>query len=106
MTTDDDTNPDTLPDNSTRSVTLEGRNLLLVRHQGELYLYDNLCPHAQENLDPMGGSVSSDSGDLIHCQHHGAEFLVKTGECVSGPCLGEYLTPVPFTAVGGHIYLD
>jgi nitrite reductase/ring-hydroxylating ferredoxin subunit len=54
----------------------------------------------------MGGSLSGADGELIRCQRHGAEFLAASGECVSGPCLGEQLTPVAFTAVGTDIYLD
>lgn len=95
-----------LANNSSRSVTLEGRHLLLVNVDGELFLYENNCPHAQDTLDPMGGSVSDASGQLIHCQRHNAEFLATTGECVAGPCMGESLAPVAFTAVEDQIYLD
>lgn len=95
-----------LPDNTSRSVTLDGRDLILARSGGTAYLYENRCPHTNETLDPMGGSVSDDSGTLLRCQRHGAEFLAATGECVAGPCLGEELTAVSFTAVGDDIYLD
>lgn len=100
------TTPLPLANNSSRSVTLDGRQLLLVNVGGELYLYENICPHAHETLDPLGGSLSDDSGELIHCQRHNAEFLAATGECVAGPCMGESLLPVAFTAVGDQIYLD
>lgn len=95
-----------LNENSSRSVTLDGRSLILVDRRKELFLFENNCPHAQETLDPLGGSLSSAGGDLLKCQRHGAEFLVQTGECVSGPCLGESLRPVAFTLVGNDIYLD
>lgn len=97
---------DDIADNSTQALTIDGRALLLVKHRGELYLYENNCPHANETLDPMGGSLSNAGGDLIRCQRHGAEFLASDGECVGGPCLGERLTAVPFTPSGGAIYLD
>lgn len=97
---------ETLAENSSRSLTIEGRPLILARHAGEQFLYANLCPHAAETLDPLGGNLSNESGDLLRCQRHGAEFLTRTGECVAGPCLGERLEAVPFTAVGGDIYLD
>ena len=96
----------TIPENSTASLTLEGRSLLLVNSGGELFLYENNCPHTRETLDPMGGSTSDETGSLIHCQRHAAEFLASSGECVAGPCMGEFLTPVAFTAVNGEIYLD
>jgi nitrite reductase/ring-hydroxylating ferredoxin subunit len=103
---DDNSNSLPLPRNSTRSVTVEGRALILVDRGGELYAYENNCPHANETLDPMGGSISSHDGLLLRCQRHAAEFLADTGECVSGPCLGESLTAVAVLAVGGDIYLD
>ena len=95
-----------LAENSSRSVTIEGRPLILARHGGERFLYANLCPHAAETLDPLGGNLSNEAGDLLRCQRHGAEFLTHTGECVAGPCMGEYLEAVAFTAVGDDIYLD
>jgi nitrite reductase/ring-hydroxylating ferredoxin subunit len=95
-----------LADNMSTSVTVDGRPFLLVRHRGELRLYENRCPHTGDTLDPMGGSVLEAGGSLITCQRHGAQFLSTDGECVAGPCRGEWLTPVPFTAVGGAIYLD
>lgn len=99
-------NIETLADNSTSSIEFEGRNLLLVQRSGELFIYDNRCPHTSETLDPMGGSVASTDGLLLTCQRHAAEFISATGECVGGPCLGEQLAAVPFTLSGGDIYLD
>ncbi|WP_439102741.1 Rieske (2Fe-2S) protein [Congregibacter sp.] len=95
-----------MADNSSQSVTLEGRSLILVKRRDEFFLFENICPHTRETLAPLGGSLSDDSGDLIHCQRHGAEFLAETGECVAGPCMGESLTPVGFTIAAGQIYLD
>ena len=91
--------------NTSRSVAVDGRDLILADHDGQLFAYANNCPHARETLDPMGGSISSADGRLLRCQRHGAEFLVETGECVSGPCLGETLTVVAVTAVGGSVSL-
>jgi len=94
------------PDNSTLSVDSERGPLLLVKRAGEVYLYDNRCPHTGETLDPMGGSVATLGGLTLACQRHAAEFVSESGECVAGPCLGENLTPVPFTVANGDIYLD
>jgi nitrite reductase/ring-hydroxylating ferredoxin subunit len=94
------------PDNGSHSVEAGGRALLLVRRGEALFLYANLCPHTRETLDPMGGSVASGDGLLLTCQRHAAQFVTETGECVGGPCLGEYLEPVPFTVSEGAIYLD
>ena len=99
-------NIDDWPDNSTMSVESERGPLLLVKRAGEVYLYDNRCPHTGETLDPMGGSVATLGGLTIACQRHAAEFVSESGECVGGPCMGESLTPVPFTVANGDIYLD
>ena len=82
------------------------RELLVVNRNGELFLYENKCPHVNDSLDPMGGSVARAAAQMVFCQRHGAEFLSHTGECVSGPCLGEFLNVIPFTLSNGDIYLD
>jgi len=92
--------------NGSRSVNLDGRELLLVCHGGEHYLYENRCPHTGETLDPLGGSILDADAPLLVCQRHGAQFLLESGECVGGPCQGESLAAVPCTVVGQDIYLD
>ena len=94
------------PENSTRSVQCGHLDVLVVRRAGQLYLYENRCPHTRETLDPAGGSVAAGGGLLIECQRHAAQFVADTGECVAGPCLGEMLTAIPFTLSEGAIYLD
>ena len=103
---DDAANPLPLAINTSASVTIDGRNLILADRDGTVYAYDNVCPHTGETLDPMGGSVSEAGGALLRCQRHAAQFDVATGACVGGPCIGERLTPVAVTVVGREIYLD
>ncbi|MBN7795772.1 Rieske (2Fe-2S) protein [Parahaliea mediterranea] len=97
---------DDFEDDSSASIQVDYLSLLVVKKAGELFLYENRCPHADDTLDPMGGSVASADAMLVVCQRHGAEFLSHNGECVAGPCLGESLRPVPFTLANGDIYLD
>lgn len=97
---------DDFEDNSTTSIGVDYLQLLVVRKAGELFLYENRCPHVNDTLDPLGGSVAIAGGTLITCQRHGAEFLSHNGECVAGPCLGESLRALPFTLSNGDIYLD
>lgn len=99
-------NVEDFPDNSTHGIDTGERALLIVRRAGELYIYENLCPHTRETLDPRGGSLAASNGLLIRCQRHAAEFVAETGECVSGPCQGDTLNPIPFTLSGSDIYLD
>ena len=92
--------------NSSSSIQVDYLELLVVKRAGELFLYENKCPHTQDTLDPVGGSVASGDGMLILCQRHAAEFITDTGECVAGPCQGESLSAVAFTLSDGDIYLD
>tara|TARA_R110002110_G_scaffold362241_1_gene571970 strand:+ start:27124 stop:27438 length:315 start_codon:yes stop_codon:yes gene_type:complete len=99
-------NIEDLPNNSSCSLQVDHLDILLVKRAGQLFLYENKCPHANDTLDPMGGSVCSADGLLLHCQRHAAEFLPDTGECVGGPCMGEHLNAIAFTLSNGDIYLD
>lgn len=93
-------------DNSTRSIEVDQRALLVAVRAGQLFIYENNCPHTRETLDPEGGSVATADALLLECQRHAAQFVTETGECVAGPCLGEHLQAVAFTLSGGDIYLD
>lgn len=103
---DDAANPLPLASNTSASVTIDGRDLILADRNGTVYAYENACPHTGETLDPMGGSVSEAGGALLRCQRHAAQFDVANGECVGGPCIGERLASVAVTVVDGAIYLD
>ncbi len=99
-------NIDDFPENSTHSIKAGHLSLLIVRRAGQVFLYENLCPHTRETLDPEGGSLAISNGLLIQCQRHAAEFIAETGECLAGPCQGETLNAIPFTLSRGDIYLD
>ncbi|EJT83987.1 Rieske (2Fe-2S) domain-containing protein [Pseudomonas putida S11] len=62
-----------------------------MRRQGQVYLYRNRCPHRGIPLNWVEDAFLDDSASLIHCAHHGALFLIESGECVAGPCEGEQL---------------
>ena len=75
--------------------TLEGpADCLLVRRGGAIFAYRNRCPHTGAPLDWSPGQFLDNSGELIQCALHGAFFLIETGECVRGPCVGASLTRV------------
>jgi len=98
-------NLEDFPDNSTHSTRSGPLALLLVRRGGQLFVYENRCPHTHKTLDPHGGSITTTGGLLIQCQRHAAQFIADTGECVAGPCLGETLKALSFTVSGSAIYL-
>jgi nitrite reductase/ring-hydroxylating ferredoxin subunit len=45
-------------------------------------------------------------GMLIQYATHGALFLIETGQCVAGPCLGQYLQAVPFVIHDGAVVIQ
>lgn len=61
----------------------------VMRWRGELVAYENRCPHWSV---PVGFDDENflDGPDIV-CPMHGARFSPDTGECWSGPCIGDGL---------------
>jgi|SRR4051812_22394483 nitrite reductase/ring-hydroxylating ferredoxin subunit len=72
-----------------------GLDILIVRSGDRAFGYVNSCPHARSPLDWTPDRFMSRDGRHIQCATHGALFEIETGRCVSGPCAGKHLTPVP-----------
>ena len=81
----------------------DGKSLGFLSHQGpvfvvkrdnQYYAYKNECPHLGVNLEFMENEFLDSEGALIECSTHGALFEKETGNCLSGPCQGDRLTPV------------
>ena len=86
--------------------TSDGRNLYMVLRRGdEVFVYKNVCPHTGMPLDFQPGRFLTADGALIQCSTHGAKFLIETGVCISGPCMGDRLTSVSTEIRSGEIYL-
>lgn len=85
---------DEIEEGSAKGFTLGGKSIFAI-HKGEDYfVYQNKCPHLQIELEWMPDQFLDGDGALIHCATHGALFLIDTGLCISGPCLGEKLTVI------------
>lgn len=71
---------------------------------GEYRAYRNLCPHWSMPLDAGSGEFFDESDYYLHCKMHGARFEPATGECIMGPCDGDYLQElgVELSADGGQ----
>ncbi len=82
--------------------TIEG---FLIRYQGKVYAYINLCPHAYEPI--VFGSQSAFNSDkrYIVCREHFAMFNPETGVCVSGPCPIADLVKIDVLEQDGTIFL-
>lgn len=59
---------------------LQGREIVLVRYDGELRALENRCPHTGGPL-----ALGRCADGAISCPWHGARFDLKTGDCLSGP---------------------
>lgn len=63
-------------------------SLLLLRHQGQLMAYQNICPHWAIPMPPE--EIVLEQGQL-YCPFHGACFEAQSGLCTDGPPIGQRL---------------
>jgi nitrite reductase/ring-hydroxylating ferredoxin subunit len=78
-----------------------------VVRRGELVrAYVNHCPHAGFPLNWRPDGFLAPETPLILCAMHGALFEIETGLCVSGPCEGLRLRPLPVHVSHGYVTLD
>lgn len=76
-----------------------------VKKHGEIHCYRNLCPHLGTPLEWQEDDFLDYDGELIQCASHGALFVIDTGECVAGPCSGDWLTPAKISIEDGSLFL-
>jgi nitrite reductase/ring-hydroxylating ferredoxin subunit len=85
----------------------EEEGILLRLQDGEVRAYKNECRHLPMRLDDR---EPQDLWDRDHryivCSSHGARYQPSDGLCVSGPCEGSHLKPLPVEVNDGVVYLD
>ena len=87
--------------------TSDGRLLYMVIRRGDrVFVYENACPHTGMPLDFRPGQFLDPTGALIQCSTHGAQFRIKDGFCVSGPCEGDSLKAVPARVRDGQVFVS
>ncbi len=96
---------DQLPDPGSKGLMHEGQALFAVRQGQQVFVYENRCPHRDIPLEWTPDSFLDHSGRLIQCATHGALFLPETGECVAGPCSGQFLRQLPCQINDGQVWL-
>lgn len=94
-----------IADESSKGFEVGERSLFAVKKDGQIHVYRNSCPHLGVELNWQEDQFLDMDGALIQCATHGALFIIESGECVSGPCMGQYLEPVPFRLEDGQIVL-
>jgi naringenin degradation protein FdeD len=79
--------------------------VLAVRQSDRVFAFVNSCPHIGAPLDFLPGKFLNAEGTHIQCANHGALFRIDDGQCISGPCAGDSLTPVKTTVNDGFVRL-
>ncbi len=75
----------------------------MVNRHGRLYAYVNRCCHVPMTMDWIDNQFMTEDREFIQCATHGACYVPETGECVSGPPCGKFLTPVRLTIQGNNV---
>jgi len=82
------------------------RLLFLIKKEGQIYAYENKCPHAGLNLEWQDDDFLNNEKNHIQCSVHGALFQIENGNCVGGPCSGASLTALKIELDdAGHVIL-
>ncbi len=88
---------DDINEDASKGFCLNEQSLFAVKKDGMLYVYKNSCPHLGIELEWLEDQFLDADNALIQCSTHGALFLIDSGKCVSGPCMGQTLTAIPHT---------
>ncbi len=80
------------------------QQLFAVRSRGAVFLYRNRCPHLGIELEWLPDRFLDHQNQFIQCSTHGALFLIESGECVSGPCSGQFLEAVTHEVRDGQLW--
>lgn len=96
---------DDLENPGSKGFETEKGSIFAVRRDEEVFVYENSCPHLGINLEWQEDRFLDSEQRLIQCSTHGALFLIESGECLAGPCLGDRLTVLPSKVEKGVVYL-
>jgi 3-phenylpropionate/trans-cinnamate dioxygenase ferredoxin component len=79
------TSVDQIPAGKMKAFMVDGKNILIVNHEGKFYAISDICTH-------MGGELSKGKleGIIVTCPRHGSSFDITTGKCLSGPKIGPF----------------
>ena len=96
-----------LAEGSARSFNVAAlADVFAIKKYGDIYLYRNVCPHFRTPLNWEPDRFLNNSGDLIQCSTHGALFAIEDGECLQGPCRGEYLQSLEYEIIDDLLYVN
>lgn len=82
------------------------QSIFVIHKDGEFFAYYNDCPHTGATLEWQEDQFLDLDKALIQCATHDALFIINSGECIAGPCVGEALTPLPLSVIDDTLHLD
>lgn len=97
---------DDLPENGAKGFEIELRKIFAVKRQGEVFVYENRCPHQGIPLEWMPDVFLDAEKQFIQCSTHGALFTIDQGQCIAGPCVGAKLQTIAFEIIDGAICIQ
>lgn len=71
--------------------SIDNQAIFVVKQSGSVFFYRNSCPHLGVELEWVEHQFLDADDSLIQCATHGALFVIDSGECVYGPCMGQKL---------------
>jgi nitrite reductase/ring-hydroxylating ferredoxin subunit len=77
--------------------------IIIVRWGKEFHGYVNRCPHQGNPLNFEADQFFDPNRNFLMCGRHGAQFDIKTGVCVEGPCRGQGLAPLQLFVDDGDV---
>lgn len=96
---------DAIQEDQSKGFELDGQALFAVRKDGIIYVYQNQCPHLSIQLEFTADQFLDSENYFIQCSTHGALFEIDSGNCVSGPCVGDRLTPIESKIENNQIFV-
>lgn len=95
-----------IPEGDARGFDIGAQRYIVVRRDHAISVFRNECPHLRIPLEWQENHFMDPGGEFLQCSTHGALFLPDTGECISGPCLGQFLVSVPFVCKEDQVFLQ
>jgi nitrite reductase/ring-hydroxylating ferredoxin subunit len=80
-------------------------SMFVVRRGDDVRAYLNICPHFSLPLNCRADAFLNETGTLIRCTMHFAEFRIEDGFCVAGACEGSVLDAIPVRVENGNIVI-
>lgn len=77
-----------------KAFRIHDQSIFVVKHAGGIFFYHNRCPHLGIELEWVEDQFLDVDNSLIQCSTHGALFVINSGECIYGPCLGQALEAI------------